>query len=340
MEFSNPWPVRALRRLTSPWRHAWRRGALCAAALALAGPVLAGDWPDKPVKIVVPFSPGGATDLLARSLAVELGKSWKQTVVVENRTGAGGAVGAHAVARLPADGYTLLLASGSMFTVNQYIYDKLPYKLEDFAPISKVASGPMVVTVNADVPARSTRELLAYIRANPGKMQFASAGTGSQTHIAGEAFADAGGLNILHVPYRGEGPGYADLMAGVVQLAVGNINAIAPLLKGGRVRALAVTDLQRSALLPEVPTVAESGLPGFEFVGWFALLAPTGTPPSIVARVADDVKQAVREPGMKRYLDEQGMTASVGGPQALTSDIRLESARWKALVSKRSISAN
>lgn len=340
MELSNRWPARPLLQAAGLLRRAARCAALCTAALALAAPASAAEWPDKVVKIVVPFAAGGATDLLARLLAVELGKSWKQTVIVENRAGAGGAVGAQAVAKSPADGYTLLLASGSMFTVNQYIYSKLPYRLEDFEPISKVASGPMVVTVNADVPVKNTRELLAYVRANPGKVQFASAGAGSQTHIAGEAFTDAGGLNILHVPYKGEGPAYVDLMAGVVQLAFGNINAITPLLKGGRVRALSVTGRERSPLLPNVPTTAEDGLPGFEFVGWFALMAPAGTPKPIVARMSEDVKQAVVQPGMKRYLNEQGMTGTPGGAQALTSDIQRESARWKALVAKRNISAN
>ncbi|WP_323055764.1 tripartite tricarboxylate transporter substrate binding protein [Paucibacter sp. PLA-PC-4] len=314
--------------------------ALCCGSFALGPAALASEWPDKVVKIVIPFAPGGATDLLGRSLAVEIGREWKQTVIVDNRAGAGGAVGAQAVAKSPADGYTLLLASSSMFTVNQHIYSKLPYGLENFELISKVASGPMVVSVNADLPVRNTRELLAYVKANPGKLQFASAGIGSQTHIAGEAFADAGGLDILHVPYKGEGPAYSDLMAGVVQVAVANINAISPLLKGGRVRALSVTGKDRSPLLPGVPTTSEDGLPGFEFVGWFALMAPAGTPKPITAQMVEGVKRAVAQPGMKRYLDEQGMMATTTAGDALNSDIQRESVRWKALVTKRKISAN
>nr|WP_298236107.1 tripartite tricarboxylate transporter substrate binding protein [uncultured Azohydromonas sp.] len=312
---------------------------MAAASLAPA-PTWAADWPDKPVKIVVPFAAGGATDLLARALGAELGKIWRQPILVDNRPGAGGALGADVVAKSPADGYTLLLASGSQFTVNQFIYQKLPYTIKSFEMITKVAGGPMVVTVNTSVPVRSLRELLSHGKANPGQLHFASAGNGSQVHMAGEAFADASGLDLVHVPYKGEGPAYADLMGGAVQMAVGNINAISPLLKGGRLRALAVTGKERSALLPEVPTAAESGLSGFEFIGWFGLTAPTGTPKSLIDKIYADVQQASEQPGMKRYLAEQGMTLSVTGPDAMKTDITSESARWKELIAKRKINAN
>lgn len=298
------------------------------------------EWPSKPVRLVVPFAAGGATDSLARALGVELSKQWKQPVVVDNRPGAGGAVGAEVVAKSPADGYTLLLASGSMFTVNPYIYQKLPYSASSFEMISKVATGPMVITVNAKVPAKTMKELIGYAKANPGKLSFGSAGNGSQVHIAGEAFADASGIDIVHVPYKGEGPAYSDLMAGVVDMTVGNINAISPLLKGGRLRALAVTGKERSSLLPDVPTVAEAGLPGFTFSGWFALMAPAGTPKELTARMYKAVQHAVDEPGMQRYLMAQGMTKAVSPEGKLGDEIAKESGRWKTLVSKRNISAN
>ena len=331
-EISRPCPAR--RRVT--------RLLVAGMAVGALSPTLAfAQWPtEKVIRIVVPFAAGGATDLLGRALAAELGKSLKQTVIVENKPGAGGVIGAQTVATSAADGYTLLLASGSMFTVNQYIYNKLPYTIDNFEAITKVASGPMVVTVNADLPVKNTKELLAYVKANPGKVRFASAGIGSQTHMAGEAFSDAGGVEIQHVPYKGEGPAYGDLMAGMVEMAVGNINAISPLLKGGRLRALSVTGTQRSALLPTVPTTAEDGLPGFEYVGWFALMAPSGTPKAVVDRLYEDVKQAVVQPGMKRYLEEQGMTPAIAPPETLKSDIAKESVRWKALVAKKSITAN
>jgi tripartite-type tricarboxylate transporter receptor subunit TctC len=325
-------------------RVARRRAAKLLAACIGMGPLLAApafaQWPDKVVRIIVPFSAGGATDVLGRALAVELGKTLKQTVIIENKPGAGGILGAQTVATSPADGYTLLLASGSMFTVNQYIYNKVPYTIDNFEAVTKVASGPMVVTVNADLPVKSTKDLVAYAKSHPGRVRFASAGIGSQTHMAGEAFGDAAGIDIQHVPYKGEGPAYADLMAGTVEMAVGNINAISPLLKGGRLRALSVTGSQRSALLPNVPTTTEDGVPGFEYIGWFALMAPDGTPKAIVDRLYEDIKQAVVQPGMKRYLAEQGMTPAISAPGALKAEIAKESIRWKTLVAKRSITAN
>jgi tripartite-type tricarboxylate transporter receptor subunit TctC len=256
------------------------------------------------------------------------------------RGGGGGRGGAPAAARAPADGYTLLLASGSMFTVNQFIYSKLPYSLTDFSPIGKVANGPMVITVNANLPVKNTRELIEYARARPGKLSFSSAGVGSQTHMAGEAFSDAAGIELMHVPYKGEGPAYTDLMAGVIEVAVGNINAIVPLLKGGRLRALSVTGKERSALLPDVPTTAEDGVPGFEFTGWFALLAPAGTPQASVDRLLADARTAVAQPNMQRYLADQGMSATIVPAAALREEIARESAKWKALVEKKKITAS
>ena len=306
----------------------------------LAAPAYA-DWPsDKVIRIIVPFAAGGATDLLGRALAVELGKSLKQSVIVENRAGAGGSLGAQAVAISPADGYTLLLASGSMFTVNQYIYSKLPYSLDDFAPITKIASGPMVITVNATLPVKTTKELIEYAKARPGKLSFSSAGVGSQTHMAGEAFTDAAGIELVHVPYKGEGPAYVDLMAGVIEVAAANINAISPLLKGGRLRALSVTGKERSPLLPNVPTTAEDGVPGFEFTGWFALMAPKGTPQPAIDRLLAESKVAVEQPSMKRYFADQGMYATIAPSAQLKDEIVKESAKWKALVEKKKITAN
>ncbi|NPC57750.1 Bug family tripartite tricarboxylate transporter substrate binding protein [Caenimonas soli] len=312
--------------------------ACIAGAMLFVSPASANEWPKQPVKLVVPFSAGGATDLLGRALANELGKIWKQSVVVDNRPGAGGALGAEIVSKSPSDGYTLLLASGSMFTVNQFIYPKLSYTLQNFDLITKVASGPMVITVNGNVPAKNVQELVSHVKANPGKVNFASAGNGSQVHMAGEAFADASGIDIVHIAYKGEGPAYADLLAGTVQMAVGNINAITPLLKTGKIRALAVTGKERAALLPDVPTATEAGLP-FEFTGWFALAAPAGTPKELIAKMYADVQQAMQQPGMKRYLADQGMSATISAPGKLGEDILKEAARWKVLVEKRKISA-
>ena len=298
------------------------------------------DWPaDKPIRLEIPFAAGGATDLLGRALGAGLAKELKQSVIVENRAGAGGNVGAQMVAMSAADGYTLLLASGSMFTVNQFIYKDMQYSLDSFSLIGKVASGPMVITVNANLPVHDTRELIAYVKARPGKVTFASAGVGSQTHIAGEAFADAAGIQMTHVPYKGDGPAYVDLMAGVVDVAVANINSVAPLLDSGHLRALSVTGAERSSLLPKLPTTSEDGLPGFVFTAWFALVAPAGTPQPVIARSFAAVKAAVRDPGLKHYLASQGMTATVEPADELKQDILKESAQWQALIEKKHITA-
>ena len=240
---------------------------VCALALPLATGVQAQAWPTRPVKMVVPFSPGGSTDVVARMLGQRLSEIWGQTVVIENKTGAGGNIGTDMVAKSPADGYTLLMASGSI-TINPHIYAKMPFDTQkDLVPISNVASGPMLVVVQDKSPIRSIKELIAAAKAKPGALSFGSAGVGSQVHLAGENFADAAGIDIQHVPYKGEAPAYTDLIAGQTQLMVGNIAAAAALLGHDRLRALAVTGKQRSSLLPDVPTVAESGLPGFENTG-------------------------------------------------------------------------
>ncbi|AEI81486.1 hypothetical protein UPF0065 (plasmid) [Cupriavidus necator N-1] len=326
----------------APWYRTSTAVAMFAFAIAPLAmvPAHAEEWPNKPIRLVVPFASGGATDLLARAVAVELGKQWKQPVVVDNRPGAGGAVGAEAVAKSAPDGYTLLLASGSMFTVNPFIYQKLPYSAESFEMISKIASGPMVLTVNTKVAAKTMAEFISYAKANPGKLTFASAGNGSQVHIANEAFAEAAGIDVVHVPYKGEGPAYSDLMAGTVDMTVGNINAISPLLKGNRLRALAVTGKERSPLLPDVPTTAEAGLPGFTFYGWFALMAPAGTPKELTARMYADLEKATAGPSMQQYLAAQGMTKTLTPKGQLPQEIAQESGRWKQLVTKRKISAN
>lgn len=332
-------PHTPIRRGMIRWTGGLLAGAIGLGA-ALPDAARAADWPTRPVKVVIPFAAGGATDLLGRALGAELAKTWGQSVVVENRPGAGGAVGAEAVAKAAADGHTLLLASGSMFTVNPFLYKTLPYSAANFEMITRVASGPMLVTVNAEGPAKTLPEFVAQAKASPGKLLFGSAGNGSQVHMAGESFAEAAGIQITHVPYKGEGPAYTDLMGGAIHVVVGNILAITPLLKGGKLRALAVTGKERSPLLPEVPTATEAGLPGYEFVGWFALMAPAGTPRDITAKVYADVQRAVEQPGLKRFIHEQGMAPSLTAPGTLGDEIARESVRWKELIANRKIGAN
>ena len=297
-------------------------------------------WPSKPVRIVVPFAPGGSTDVVARMVGQKLSVLWGQTVVVENRAGAGGNVGADLVAKAPADGYTLLMASGSI-TINPQLYKRMPFDTKkDLVPITNVASGPMLVVVPDGSPVRSVKELIALAKAKPGSVNFGSAGVGSQVHLASENFADAAGIDITHVPYKGEAPAYTDLIGNQTQMMVGNFAAASALLGSGRLRALAVTGKQRSKQLPDVPTVAESGLPGFENTGWFGLLAPAGTPPEILAKVQRDTARVLAETDTKARLFVQGMTPVGNGSAEFAKAMDDESQRWATVVKNRKLSAN
>jgi tripartite-type tricarboxylate transporter receptor subunit TctC len=326
----------------SPIRRASLAGAyLLALGLGLPQSAAAqSDWPNKPVRVVVPFSPGGSTDVVARLVAQELGTLWGQTLVVENRAGAGGNLGADVVAKSPADGYTLLLASGSI-TINPHIYKKLPFDTKkDFAPITIVASGPMLVVVPDTSPAKDIKGLIAMAKAAPGKLNFGSAGVGSQVHLAAENFADAAAIDIAHVPYKGEAPGYTDLIGGQVQLMVGNFAAASALVGPGRLRALAVTGKQRSPQLPEVPTVSESGLPGFENTGWFGLFAPAGTPPDVLAKIQRDTAKVMAATEMKARLYVMGMTPVANKTADFVSQMDAELVRWGTVVKNRKLTQN
>jgi tripartite-type tricarboxylate transporter receptor subunit TctC len=275
------------------WR---RRAALMASifgALALALPASVGAasaWPTRSVTLVVPFTAGGTTDIVARLLSQKLTQLWGQSVVVDNRPGAGGNIGGAIVAKAPPDGYTILVTSGSVVTVNPYLYRDMGFDVnKDLAAVTNVATGPMVVVVNPKVPAQTLQELISLAKTHPGTLNFGSAGQGSQVHMAGESFANAAGIQITHVPYKGEAAAYNDLVGGQIQLVVGNIAAASAFVNGGQLRALAVTSKQRSKMLPNVPTAGESGLPGLEVAGWFGLMVPNGTPKDVIDKVYTDV---------------------------------------------------
>ena len=322
-----------------------RRGfGLSAIALLslLAGPLFAAspNWPTRSVTIVVPFTAGGSTDVIARLLGQKLSELWGQSVVVDNRVGAGGNIGTALVAKAPADGHTLLMASGSIFTVNPHLYKRLPFSPKEFVPVTKVASGPMLVVVPASSPAKNLQELIALAKATPRAVNFGSAGIGSQVHMAGENFANAAGIALVHVPYTGEAAAYTDLMAGQVQLVVGNIAAAGPLVNGGRLRALAVTSKERSRMMPDVPTVSEAGIPGFENSGWFGLMAPAGTPKDVIARIQADTARVLASPEMRTKLGEQGMVAIADTPDEFARAIDEESQKWSGVVRARKLSAD
>jgi tripartite-type tricarboxylate transporter receptor subunit TctC len=316
--------------------------AALAAALPLAGPAMAQDaWPTRPVKMVVPFAAGGSTDVVARMVGARLSEMWGQAVIVENRGGAGGNVGAEAVVKSPADGYTLLMASGSI-TINPPLYGtRMPFDVKkDLTPISIVADGPQLVVVQDAGPYKTLRELIAAAKKEPGRLVFGSAGVGSQVHLAGENLAYAAGFEAQHAPYRGEAAAYPDLISGQTQFIVGNIAAASALVGPGRLRALAVTSPQRAPQLPDVPTVAEAGVPGFSNIGWFGLLAPAGTPDAVLDKVQRDVATVLNDTEIKARLYVIGMrgVASTRADFAKTIDAELK--RWSDIIQARGIKLN
>jgi tripartite-type tricarboxylate transporter receptor subunit TctC len=306
-------------------------GALVAAN-ALAQP-----WPQKPVRFIVPFPPGGATDISARLLGEKLTQIWGQTVVIENRGGAGGGVGAAEAARAAPDGYTLFFPSGSVVTANQHVYAKLAYQPEkDFIPVTKVVSGPQVLTVPANSPFKTVKDLIDHARANPGKLTFGHAGIGSQTHLAAENFVWQAKIDALAVPYKGEGPGLAALVGGETSFFVGNVAASIGHINGGRLRALGVTSKTEAAQLPGVPPIAKT-IPGFENTGWFGIVAPAGTPNDIVQKVYRDTKKALEASDLRGRLFVQGLAPVGNTPAEMAKEMKEESALWARVVRERKI---
>ena len=290
-------------------------------------------WPAKPVRIVVPFPPGGTTDILARAAALKMTEAWKEQAVVDNRPGAGGNIGAELVARAPADGYTLLMGTVGTHAINASLYAKMPFDpIRDFAPVILVAAVPNVMVVHPSVPASTVTEFIAWAKANPGKVNFASSGSGTSIHLAGELFKTQTGLAMTHVPYKGSAPAIADLVGGQVQVMFDNLPSALPQIRAGRLRALAVTSAQRASALPEVPTVAESGLPGFEASSWFGLLAPAGTPREVVQKVNSEIARWLATPEAKEKLASQGAIAAGGTPEDFVAHIAAESAKWQKVV--------
>jgi tripartite-type tricarboxylate transporter receptor subunit TctC len=311
--------------------------AFAAAVQTQSSTALAQGWPQKPVKFIVPFPPGGATDISARLLAQKLQDMWGQTVVIENRGGAGGGVGAAEAAKAAPDGYTLFFPSGSVVTANQHVYAKLNYDPErDFVPVTNVVSGPQVLTVPANSPYKSVQELIESGRAHPGKLNFGHAGIGSQTHLAAENFVHQAKLDALSVPYKGEGPGLAGLVGGETHFFLGNMAASIGHIKGGRLRALGVTSKSEAPQLPGVPPIANA-VPGFENAGWFGIVAPRGTPKDIIDKVYQDTKKALQDPVMKEKFFAQGLAPVGNSPEEMGRAMKAESELWKSVVQARKI---
>ena len=309
---------------------------LAAIATPLAGlplPAAAQGFPTKPVKLVVPFPPGGSLDNIGRLLAQKLTEAWGQQVVVENRPGAGGNVGADAVAKSPADGYTVVMGALSTHAVNPSLYPKMPYDaVKDFAPLSLVAITPNVLIVNSASSIQSVRDLIAFAKANPGKANFGSGSNGSAGHLAGELFKVETGTDVQHIPYKGGAPALQALLAGETQFMFDNLaNAMAQ-VKGGRVRAIAVTTAQRSKLAPDLPTMAEAGMPGFDISTWFGLLAPAGTPPEVVAKWNADLVKALNSPEVREKMLAQGAEPAPTTPAEFAAFIAKERDKYARIV--------
>ncbi|HXR56255.1 MAG TPA: tripartite tricarboxylate transporter substrate binding protein [Casimicrobiaceae bacterium] len=304
------------------------------ASIGLSMPAAsAADYPTKPIRIVVPFPPGGTTDILARAVAQKLSETWNQQVIVDNRPGAGGNIGADLVAKAAPDGYTLVMGTVGTHAINPNLYRKMPYDhVKDFAPIILVAGVPNVLVVNPSLPVHTVRELIDYAKANPGKLNFASSGNGTSIHLSGELFKTMANVQMTHVPYKGSAPALADLMGGQVQLMFDNLPSSLGLIKGGKLRAVAVTSTTRAAALPDVPTIAESGLPGFEASSWFGLLAPAGTPHDIVAKLNGVIAAWLATPDAKDKLLAQGAIAAGGSPEAFAKHIDSETSKWAKVV--------
>ncbi len=307
-------------------------------SIATGSQAQSGGWPNKPVRIVVPFAPGGTTDILARAVAPELSKAFGQQFVVDNRAGAGGNVGADIVAKSPGDGYTLLMGTVGTHGINKALYAKLPYDPQkDFAPITLVAGVPNVMVMNADkakaLGINSVADFIKYARANPGKLNMASSGNGTSIHLAGELFKSMTGIFMTHIPYRGSGPALMDMVAGNMDVMFDNLPSSMAQIKAGKLKALAVTSAQRSAAMPEIPTIEEAGnLKGFEASSWFGLLAPAGTPAEVVNRIQQETAKALNSPAIKEKLLAQGAIPSGNTPAEFTRLIDAEHRKWAKVV--------
>jgi tripartite-type tricarboxylate transporter receptor subunit TctC len=309
------------------------RSFKCILLSVAAASVLAQGYPDKPLKLVVPFPPGGPTDIVGRLVAQKLAEGIGQPVVVENRPGAGGTVGSTAVARAPADGYTLLYGSSSTLAIAPSLYRDLAYDPRTaFAPISLVSRGPIIAAVNAQLPAKTLKDFIALAKSSPGRINYGSAGSGTPPHLAAELFKTVAGVDLVHVPYKGGGPAVSDLAGGQVQVCFEGLPTLLPHIKSGKVRALAIAGAKRDPALPEVPTFAEAGLPGYDANFWNGLVAPAGTPAEVIARLNSVLVQALATPEVHAALVRLGLEAAGTTPQQFGDFIAAEIDKWARVV--------
>lgn len=297
----------------------------------------AGDYPTKPVRTVVSFAPGGATDIVARLVAQKLTEDLGKPFVIDNQSGAGGTIGDALVARAAPDGYTLL-ATSATFAINPAVVSKLPFDpIKAFAPVALVAQAPFLLVVHPGLPVTSVKDLIALAKAKPGSLDYASAGQGTAVHLTVELFSSMAGIRMTHIPYRGTGPGLIDLLAGQVQLTFGNILSSRPYVTSGKLRALGVSSAKRSAAIPELPTISEAGVPGFEVVSWYGWLAPAGTPHATVQRLNGSINKAVKSSDLSQRLAASGAEPAVGTPENFGQRLANEITRWRKVVKEAGV---
>jgi len=323
-----------------------RRTLLAALATSitatLPGAVVAqaGSYPNKPIRIIVPFAVGGIADTFGRTIGIKLTEAWGQPVVIDNRTGAGGNIGADLVAKAPPDGYTLVMGNNGTHAVNVSLFKTIPFDpIKDFVPVAHVLEAEGLLVVNPSIKANSVREVLEMARAQPGKLSYASGGLGTTSHLAGELFKSTGKVDIVHVPYKGNSPAIADLLSGQTQMSFATMPTVLPHVKAGKLRALASIGLARTVALPDVPTVAESGLPGFEVSNWIGLFAPAGTPSEIVAKLNAEVQKIMQSPDVQKRLETEGARFIPTTPGQFASFQRDELAKWAKIIKDANIKA-
>jgi tripartite-type tricarboxylate transporter receptor subunit TctC len=309
---------------------AFRRLAIVALLAAwMQPPLLAQDYPVKTIRIIVPYTPGGTADMLARTIGQKMAESLGQQVIIDNRPGAGGNIGADLAARAAPDGYTILMGTVATHAINPHLYPNIPYDAEKaFAPIILVATLPNLLVVNPSLPATSVRDLIALAKAKPGELAFASAGNGTSQHLSGELFKKMTGVDMIHIPYKGSAPAVTDLVGGQVQLMFDNLPSSLPQVRAGKLRALAVTGPRGSPVLPDVPTLSEAGLPGFSITSWFALFAPAGTPAKILLRLNKEAGKAIALKELRQQWINQGIEPAGGTAEQLAAFRRIEASKW------------
>jgi tripartite-type tricarboxylate transporter receptor subunit TctC len=307
---------------------------------ALAGPLAAQDYPARPIRMIIPFPPGGGSDVAGRVVAAALSERLGKQVIVDNRAGAGGIIGSELAANAPKDGYTLLMVSLA-HTVNPWLYDlKGRYDpIKSFTPVALIAASPVVLVVHPSVQANSVADLVALAKAQPGKLQYASAGVGSVTHLAGELFKFTAKVDMLHVPFRGAGPATIDVVGGHTHLMFGGLLATVPHIRSGKLRALGVGSLKRNAILPDVPSIAEAGVPGYETVNWFGLVAPAGTPAAIVERLHREITAVQNQPDVQKQFDADGATVMRMSPTEFGDYMIADMNKWERVVKEGGIKA-